>query len=140
MLPVRPRRVMKENFAFQLAMHAVQQRDSRYAPQAYAFVCDSLAHTVQLLNRDKADSHHVTGPEMLRGFRDLALQQFGPMAVIVMREWGIRSSEDVGNMVYNLIEAEYFGKNESDKLEDFADGIPLEEFLSKPYQKKSSRQ
>jgi len=121
-----------------MALHQVRQRDTRYAPQAYAFVCDSLAHTLKLLERDKQeDNHHVAGPELLTGFRALALEQFGPMAMVVMREWGVTSSEDVGNMVYNLIDAGYFGRNESDKLEDFSDGISLEEHLTKPYQKKT---
>lgn len=127
---------MKEQLAFQIAMHEVQSRDQRYAPQAYAFVCDSLAYTVKKLGRDKSENHHVSGQELLHGYREHALQQFGPLATMVMREWGVHANEDIGNMVYNLIETNYFGKSETDKLEDFSDSIPLMEYLSQPYQKK----
>lgn len=127
---------MKEPLAFQIAMLEVQKRDSRYAPEAYAFVCDSLAHTVKTLGRDKSDDHHVSGQELLKGFRNFALLQFGPLATLVMHEWGVQANQDVGNMVYNLIETNYFGKNQNDKIEDFSDDIALTEFLSKPYQKK----
>lgn len=127
---------MKDNFAFQLAVHQVQQRDTRYSVQGYAFICDSLAHTVRMLERDSKEDQHVAGPELLQGLRDLALDQFGPLALLVLNDWGIRCSEDVGNMVYNMIEVGYFGKNESDRLEDFSDGVSLDEFLTKPFRAK----
>ena len=73
------------------------------------------------------------------GFRDLALHEFGPMALVVMHEWGLRCSEDVGNMVYNFISTGYFGKNETDSLDDFSDGISFEDVLSKPYKRPKRR-
>ena len=128
---------MKNSFPFHLAVHEVRQRDPRYAAEAYAFLCDALTHAVKLLDREDKDDRHVTGPELLMGFRDLALHEFGPMALFVMHEWGIRCSEDVGNMVYNFIEVSYFGRNDNDRLEDFSDGISLEHELTKPYQRLS---
>jgi len=129
---------MKDSLAFHLAVREVRQRDERYASEAYAFLCNALGHTVRMLEREDAEDHHVAGPELLMGFRDLALSEFGPLALFVMHEWGIRSSEDVGNMVFNLIECRYFGKNENDRLEDFSDGVSLEEALRKPYLKANS--
>lgn len=126
---------MKEQLAFQIALHEVQKRDQRYAPQAYAFICDALAYTVKKLGRDKSEDRHVNGTELLHGFREFALQQFGPLATLVMREWGVLANEDVGNMVYNLIATNYFGKSETDRLEDFSDSIPLLDYLSRPYEK-----
>ncbi len=128
---------MKNSFAFQLAMHEVRRRDTRYAPEAYAFLFEALEHTVQKLGRHEQEDHHVAGPELLMGFRELAIQEFGPMAWYVMSDWGIRCSEDVGNMVYNFIEVSFFGKNENDKLEDFSDGVGLQEALCKPFQRQA---
>lgn len=119
---------------FQHALHTVLQRDDRYSAQAYAFLCAVLPFTVKHLGRQDADDRHVTGQELLQGFRALALRDFGPMALYVLHEWGITRSEDVGNMVYNLIEAKYFGKNDSDSINDFSDGVCLTEALTRPYQ------
>jgi len=124
---------MKNNIAFHIAVREVQARDPRYAPGAYAFLCDALEHTIKLLKREEAEDRHVAGPELLAGFRDLALREFGPLALFVMHEWGVRQSEDVGNMVYNFIKLGYFGKNETDSLEDFSDGVSLDEALRKPF-------
>ncbi|MFZ4763836.1 MAG: Minf_1886 family protein [Roseimicrobium sp.] len=125
---------MKDSFAFHLAVHQACLRDTRYAREAYRFLCDALDHTVKMLGRAESGSRHVTGQELLAGWRDLAVMQFGPMATWVMGEWGIHRSEDVGAMVYNLIVLRYFGKNESDSIDDFSDGVDMEEALSKPFQ------
>src|SRR5262245_55049412 len=89
------------------------RRDPRYAYEAYEFVFAALAHTQKLLGRQQDDpeaeaeegSHHVSGPELLNGVRDLALKEFGLMARGVFRHWGINKTADVGEIVFNLIEA-----------------------------------
>jgi uncharacterized repeat protein (TIGR04138 family) len=124
---------MKDSVAFHIAVHAVRERDPRFAPQAYAFLCESMEHTIKMLHREGSEDRHVAGPELLAGFRDLALREFGPMALFVLREWGITCSEHVGQMVYNFIGLGYFGKNETDRIEDFSDGVSLEEELTKPF-------
>lgn len=124
--------LMKDNMAFQLAVHESLKRDPRYAAQAYAFLCAALEHTVKIQQKEE-EARHVTGQELLAGLRDLAVQEFGPMALFVLNEWGIHQSSDVGNMVYNFINIGYFGKNETDNIEDFSDGVDLQEALTRPF-------
>ena len=78
-------------------------------------------------------ARHVSGPELLEGFLDFALDQFGPMASTLMREWGIRKCQDVGDMVFHLIEEQVFGKQESDNREDFSGVFDLEDSLVRPF-------
>lgn len=124
---------MKNSVAFHIAVRDVRERDPRFAPEAYAFLCDALDHTIKMLHREDAEDRHVAGPQLLAGFRDLAMREFGPMAFFVLRDWGVTCSEHVGEMVYNFIGIGYFGKNETDCIEDFADGVSLEEELNKSF-------
>ena len=78
-------------------------------------------------------ARHVSGPELLEGFRDFALEQFGPMASTLMTEWGVRKCQDVGDMVFHLIEEQVFGKQDSDCREDFSEIFDFEEALVKPF-------
>ena len=125
---------MQDNIAFQIAAHEARRRDPRFPREAYAFLCQVLEHTVTMLGREEAENRHVSGPELLAGWRDLALLEFGPMAKVVMREWGVTCSEDVGAMVFHFINIGYFGRNENDRIEDFSDGVDLAEALQKPFQ------
>lgn len=111
------------------------RRDARYDGQAYYFLKDSLDFTLKRFIETKGgQARHVTGKELLEGFRDHAIDQFGPMAATLMEEWGIRECGDVGNMVFRMIEEQVFGKQESDKPEDFEKVFDLRKSLREPFQ------
>ncbi|MFA7345689.1 MAG: Minf_1886 family protein [Terrimicrobiaceae bacterium] len=108
---------------FQEAVEAVSRDDKRYHPEAYVFLRDSLE--AALKRRKKATKEvggHVAAAELLDGFRIHAIGEFGPMAMTVLEYWGVRSSEDVGHMVFNLVQAGVFGKTDEDSLESFVAG------------------
>jgi uncharacterized repeat protein (TIGR04138 family) len=94
----------------------VLERDHRYAREAYVFVSEALGYTVQKAGR----KGHVTGRELCEGLAEFALQQFGRLARTVLENWGVHRSEDVGEIVFNMVEAGLLRKTEEDRREDFA--------------------
>jgi uncharacterized repeat protein (TIGR04138 family) len=80
----------------------------------------------------------VTGPELLNGVVAYAVQEFGSMAVAVLESWGIREGEDIGEMVFQLIEAGAFGRSEEDSPDDFKGVLDLREELLLPFRPKKS--
>ena len=119
------------------AVAAVVERDPRYDVGAYYFLKEALDFTVKrVMESNDGEHRHVSASELLIGFRDLALQEFGPMASTMMSEWGLKSCTDVGEMVFLLIEEGVFGKQDSDTREDFAELFPLHETLSAPFRPK----
>src|SRR5690348_521894 len=93
----------------------------RYHRFAYIFVLDALNRAQKLLGRPNRfeEDQHVSGPELLQGFRDLAYEQFGGMALSVFHQWGLTSTNDVGHIVWELIECGNMRKTEQDRLTDF---------------------
>jgi uncharacterized repeat protein (TIGR04138 family) len=61
----------------------------------------------------------VTGFELLVGIRDLALERYGPMAKAVLNSWGVRTTDDFGAIVFNMVNAGLLSKTEEDHIEDF---------------------
>ena len=107
------------------------RQDSRFHPEAYKFVYDALDFTVRNKYSDVEESYdedddsqsqHVTGQDLLEGLRIFALEEFGCMAATVFDAWGVRRSEDFGEIVFNLVEHGLMGRQESDCKEDFAGG------------------
>ena len=90
-------------------------RDPRYKLEAYVFVHDALGHTWSRLEQRR----HVTGRELLDGIKDLALKQYGPMALAVLNSWGVRATDDFGAIVFNMVDAGLLSKTEEDRIEDF---------------------
>lgn len=66
-------------------------------------------------------SHHVTGGQLCQACRLYALDQYGYLAPMVLSNWGIESTSDLGDLVYNLIRIGQMRKSESDRREDFDD-------------------
>jgi uncharacterized repeat protein (TIGR04138 family) len=123
---------------------ALVQRDPRYTYEAYEFVFAALAHAQKELGRAPAPdggehrpaagrSHHVTGAELLRGARDLALREFGLMARVVFRLWGIERTDDFGEIVFNLVEAGLMSKTDEDTRADFHNIFDLDQTLVHDY-------
>jgi uncharacterized repeat protein (TIGR04138 family) len=114
----------------------VVRRDPHYAYEAYEFVFYALHHTQKMLGREAPPpegeaepQHHVSGPELLEGIRDLALREFGRMARTVFHLWGIERTADFGEIVFNLIEAGMMSKTNEDSRRDFHDVYDLDRAL-----------
>ncbi|MDC0275663.1 hypothetical protein OAL55_01425 [Verrucomicrobiales bacterium] len=123
-----------QKIRFEEAVKIIRERDGRFDADAYLFLRDALDHTVKELRSDEMEEHrHVTGPELLHGTTEYALKEYGPMALTVLESWGITSGNDIGGMVFQLIEVGAFGQSPDDSPNDFMDVIDLEKELTQPY-------
>jgi uncharacterized repeat protein (TIGR04138 family) len=119
-------------------------RDERYALEAYEFIFHALHHTQKLLDRvppeglrreggEISSEYHVSGAELVQGARDLAVQEFGLMARVVFKMWGINATADFGEIVFNLIDAGLMTRTDRDRREDFHDVYDLDRDLLKDF-------
>lgn len=112
----------------------ILKHDPRYDAEAYHFLREALAFTAKQLKKPTVGpGHHVSGKELSEGFRDLALASFGPLALHVLHDWGIYRTEDIGELVFNLVDAGELGKTQEDKREDFANGYDFETVFEAPF-------
>ena len=98
-------------------IETIRSRDRRYHADAYLFVIDAVEAVLLEISRMR----HISGPELCDGLRTLGTARFGPMAKEVLNFWGVRATEDFGNIVFNLVDAGLLLKTEHDRIEDFID-------------------
>jgi uncharacterized repeat protein (TIGR04138 family) len=124
-----------QEILFDETLAQILAKDPRYQRDAYHFIREALDFTQRAHARESRSGtpRHVTGRELLEGVRKLALDQFGPMAVTVLNEWGVRRCEDFGEIVFNLVESGLLGKTEQDSREDFAGGYDFNEAFRQPF-------
>jgi uncharacterized repeat protein (TIGR04138 family) len=146
---------------FDEVLDRILKTDFRYQRDAYLFVREALDYTQRWVTRSAGGSRrgesshppaaptkktartkagsasgrirHVTGQQLLEGIRLYALQQFGPMALTVLEEWGVRRCEDFGEIVFNMVENRLLGKTESDSRDDFKGGYDFHEAFRQPF-------
>ena len=79
------------------------------------------------------EERHVTGQQLCEAIRQYAVGQYGMLAKNVLNEWGIRSTSDFGEIVFNLIDIGQMKKTDSDRREDFDDVFDFDEGLQRSF-------
>ncbi len=105
------------------------EHDPRYADEAYVFILETLREVIEGLQ----EARHVTGQELSEGCRRRALELYGPLARSVLEYWGIKTTADFGEIVFNLIKAKQLTKTETDSKEDFRNVFDFEEAFDRQY-------
>ncbi len=97
-----------------------------YAPAAFAFVQDGLGYTSEIFQNRDVDSIgfdeldlHVSGQQLCMGLRDFAIDQYGLLAPVVLKHWGVKRTEDFGAIVYRMVKLELLRTSPQDSEEDF---------------------
>ena len=113
---------MSQETLFRDAVDDLRERGGRFAREAYVFLVGALGETVRALPSERvADParRHLSGQELVRGVIRLAREEFGPLAPTVFREWGVSRTEDLGVMVFELVEAGQLSARPEDTMADF---------------------
>lgn len=116
----------------------------RYHANAYQFVFAGLRYTQQQLGRamesgSSDEDAHISGPELLYGICDLAIEKFGLLTLSVFHSWGVHSTDDFGRIVFELIERGEMRKTDRDQLADFFDIYDFEEVFDRDYRIDTSK-
>ncbi len=119
---------------FEHAVTAILEKEERFQPGAFFLVREALDFTVDRLSKEtNGEKRHVSGKELLQGFRDYVLEEYGPMGATILEDWGITKCRHVGEIVFLFIENGVFGKQDSDTLDDFHEIYTFEEAFSSPF-------
>jgi uncharacterized repeat protein (TIGR04138 family) len=137
------------------------EQDKRFKREAYDFVFESLDYAQnrlhlgqECLNEPTSDlegfdideeenlhfqddegsiGKHITGQDLSEAARMYATEMYGFMAKVVLNNFGIHSTGDFGEIVYNLIKIGRMRKTAQDCREDFDDVYDFETAFDSDY-------
>ncbi|WP_168564880.1 Minf_1886 family protein [Crateriforma spongiae] len=130
------------------AMRKLLKDDPRFKLEAYQFIRESLQyaheHADQIrigdMPTDADDVRHLTGQQLCEACRLYSLEQYGYLAKIVLNSWGVHTTSDLGEVVYNLIRIEQMRKSDTDRREDFDDVYDFDEAFQPVFELASSEE
>lgn len=99
----------------QQIVEQIVRKDERYKVEAYLFVLEAFNYTLDKLGKDRVES----GKDLLQGIKELGIERYGPTARLVFEHWGVKTTEDFGWIVFNMVDAGLVRKTEEDTIEDF---------------------
>lgn len=126
--------------SFAEAVAQILEKDPRFSPDSYQFVREALDFTTVMLSKPaKGTERHISAQELLEGIRKYALQEYGPIAMMVFNSWGIYRCEDFGHIVFNLVNKGILRKTDEDSIRDFDGGYGFDIAFRKPFQPEPER-
>jgi uncharacterized repeat protein (TIGR04138 family) len=96
-------------------MARIRARGGHYHERAYLFVLG----TIEFLQSRLEARRHISGGELAWACRDFARSQFGLLAPSVLAHWGINRTEDIGRIVFTLVEVGLLVTQPGDAESDF---------------------
>jgi len=99
-------------------LEKVARKDGRYSPQAIKFVYEGLGYTGKKIVPKPG---HVSGQNLCEGLKQLAVEKWGRLALLVLNTWGVRKTSDFGEIVYLMIKHKWMSAQPTDTIDDFND-------------------
>jgi len=120
--------------SFDKTIELIIKKDPRYDREAYAFVREALDFTQKGVSRtSRGEPHHISGKELLDGIRRYGIEQFGPMTLTVLNDWGVQQCEDFGEIVFNMVDYNLLAKTPTDSTADFKGGYDFDTAFKAPF-------
>ena len=110
-------------------MDRIRMREPRFDERAYLFVLSALEFCQQRL----PERRHISGGELAHACRELALERFGVMSKLVLEHWGIRSTADIGDIVFTLVDLQLLISQAHDQRDDFVEIFDFEAAFERDY-------
>jgi uncharacterized repeat protein (TIGR04138 family) len=92
-----------------------------------------LAAIVEDLGGAEKLNRHVTGQQLCWAIRDVAQQRWGLLARTVLARWSITGTEDIGAIVFALVNNGWLQKQPTDSLSDFDAVFDFHEAFDRSY-------
>jgi len=99
-------------------LEEIAAEDGRFSAPAIRFVYEGLGYTAKNV---AAEPKHVSGQTLCEGLKKLAIEKWGRLALLVLNNWGIKSTRDFGEIVYLMIKNEWMSAQPTDSIDDFDD-------------------
>jgi len=99
-------------------LEQIAKEDDRFSPPAIRFVYEALGYTAKNITTERK---HVSGQALCEGLKELAIEKWGRLAILVLNTWGIRTTRDFGEIVYLMIRHQWMSAQPTDSIDDFND-------------------
>ncbi len=110
-------------------MDQIRLREPRFHESAYLFVLSALEFSQTRLT----ERRHITGAELARACRDLALERYGVMSRLLLEYWGVTSTADFGDIVFTLVDLGLLISQPTDTREEFVGVFDFDQEFEREY-------
>ncbi len=104
--------------------------ETRYPLDAFHFVRRALDYAVHTMhsNPEELDEseRHVSGRQLCQALCQMAIEHYGQLARPMLARWRIHRTEDIGHIVFAMVNGGLMQKTDEDTIRDFDDVLDFE--------------
>lgn len=97
------------------SIEGLAREDRRFPADAYFLVFEGLEHALSRL----PSRRHVAPAELLAGIHSAAASQWGGLADLVLDGWNVRSTRDLAELVFRLVDRNLLVASDTDTRAEF---------------------
>ncbi|MBU1702455.1 MAG: hypothetical protein KJ970_04970 [Candidatus Eisenbacteria bacterium] len=88
-----------------------------------------ILRALEVAQQHRGQPGHISGRTLLEQIKEMVRREYGPMALTVLHHMGLYRTEDVGDLVFLMVEKGLLRKRDEDCLDDFKDVFDFEEIF-----------
>lgn len=123
---------MEPPCSFEAAVERLVEQHPEWKSDAYFFLRSAMDVASERFAGGRPNKH-LSAEELYMSCCACALDEYGPLALLVLESWGVRAASDVGALVYNLIGEGIFSAQPGDTKKQFDELPCLTDLLNAPY-------
>lgn len=116
---------------FQRAITVARKKNDKYAQNAYLLILEALDSLLSKQRRTAME--HITCKALAEAIQKLLVAKYGPYSILVLKDWGIASRNDFGQLLQHMSDMSILCLSEEDNIDDFVSSFNYEEYFIAPY-------
>ena len=110
-------------------------KTKKFHPDAYYLVRHAVSVSANYIPK-QSEQKHISGQNLLIVIRKVLLELYGPLTIDVLDSWNVHSTEDFGQIVFDLVGMKLLGVSEKDSSHDFDNGYDCIEAFVLPFRRR----
>jgi uncharacterized repeat protein (TIGR04138 family) len=108
-------------------------KSGKYKKEAFYYIAKAIESSHEKIKRKEHKRRHISGQELVDEIVMIAREEYGFLAKTVFKDWGIENTEDIGEIVFLMVDNGILTAQSSDSKDDFKDLFNLADMLEDRY-------
>lgn len=111
----------------------IASQNRGYEKEAFYYIARAIESSHEKIKKREKRKRHISGSELVEEIVDMAKEEYGYLAKTVFNEWRIKTTEDIGEIVFIMVKNGILSAQKSDSKDDFKNLFDFAKVFEKDY-------
>lgn len=111
----------------------IASQNRGYEKGAFYYIAKAIESSHEKIKKKEKRKRHISGSELVEEIVNMAKEEYGYLAKTVFDEWGIKTTEDIGEIVFIMVKNGILSAQKSDSKDDFKNLFDFAKVFERDY-------